>query len=192
MKSKPLSSATLDKRLLAVEARLAAIERDAQRAAAGQPPAASGAAAPAAAATPIDDEAQRFFVLTGLRQQLGPGAGGVAYGGLWRKPDGGELRWQIGRTQADVQTGLDWATLAPRLAALGHPVRLALLQALLAGPQQTTALAALPGLGTTGQLYHHLRELQAANWLHSPQRGVYALRDERLIPLLAVLTAAHS
>ena len=49
----------------------------------------------------------------------------------------------------------------------------------------------LERMGTSGQLYHHLRELEATGWLHSPQRGVYALRPERIVALMAMLTAAR-
>jgi DNA-binding transcriptional ArsR family regulator len=85
----------------------------------------------------------------------------------------------------------DCSDLAPRLVALGNPVRLSLLQALLQGVTAVADLAARPGMGSSGQLYHHLRELEAAGWLHSPVRGSYALRPERVIPLMAILTAAR-
>lgn len=85
----------------------------------------------------------------------------------------------------------DWSELAPRLAALGHPIRLKLLQCLLQGISAVAKLATQPGMGTSGQLYHHLRELEAAGWLHVPQRGSYAVRPERVIPLMAMLAAAR-
>lgn len=132
----------------------------------------------------------RFWLLEALRAQLPPQGGAVVYGGIVHLP-AGPLEWQIGRAQGDL-LGADWPALAARLAALGHRVRLALLRALVEGPATVQALAALPGLGTTGQLYHHLRELESTGWVHSPERGRYAVPPERVVPLLAVLSAARS
>ncbi len=43
---------------------------------------------------------------------------------------------------------------------------------------------------TTGQIYHHLRLLTAAGWLHTTGRGRYEVPGTRVVPLLVVLTAA--
>ena len=86
----------------------------------------------------------------------------------------------------------DWEQLAPRLAALGHPVRLALLNAALAGTQEVGALAAAAGVGTTGQLYHHIRELTAAGWLMAERRGAWVVPEAQVAPLLALLGAAEA
>ena len=129
-------------------------------------------------------------MLEGLKRRLGPDQGGVVYAGRYRHPAGGEVQWQIGRPQPALLDE-DWADLAPRLAALGHPVRLQLLQQLLLGTSAVADLAAQPGMGTSGQLYHHLKELESAGWVHGPQRGHYALRPERIVALMAVLAAAR-
>jgi DNA-binding transcriptional ArsR family regulator len=86
----------------------------------------------------------------------------------------------------------DWAPAAERLTALAHPVRLALLQAVLRGIDTATELAGVEGLGTSGQLYHHLRQLVAAGWLRSPARGRYEVPAGRVVPLLVVLAAGMS
>jgi DNA-binding transcriptional ArsR family regulator len=176
-----MDSSALAKRLKKIEARLAALE-------------APGDGATAAARTTgtraAPGDASPLWVLDGLRQRLAPDQGAVIYAGRYRHPAGGELQWQIGRPQQALLDE-DWSDLAPRLAALGSPVRLRLLQALLQGVSAVSDLAARPGMGTSGQLYHHLRELEAAGWLHSPQRGSYALRPERVIPLMALLAAAR-
>jgi hypothetical protein len=44
---------------------------------------------------------------------------------------------------------------------------------------------------TTGQLYHHLRQLVAAGWLRTSLRGRYAVPADRIVPLLALLAAAR-
>lgn len=85
-----------------------------------------------------------------------------------------------------------WEPLAPSLAALGHPVRLTLLRAALDGQREVGALAAAAGVGTTGQLYHHLRELSATGWLQAERRGAWAVPEARVAPLLALLGAAEA
>ena len=76
------------------------------------------------------------------------------------------------------------------MKALGHPVRLRLIEATLQGPRTVRELATLDGLGTSGQLYHHLRLLTDTGWLHCPRRGQYAITEERAERVrLAVATA---
>lgn len=52
-------------------------------------------------------------------------------------------------------------------------------------------LSGLDGVGTTGQVYHHLRLLTGAGWLRATARGHYAVPPHRVLPLLAVLAAAR-
>ncbi|WBB56732.1 helix-turn-helix domain-containing protein [Verrucosispora sp. WMMD573] len=130
-----------------------------------------------------------FWALDGLKQRLaGDGAGGVLYTGTVRL-DGQHYDWQYGRGVEDLLAD-DWADLPAVLSALAHPVRLRLLREILGGRQATAELAGIEDLGTTGQLHHHLRQLTAAGWLRSVGRGRYAIPAERVVSLLAILTAA--
>ncbi len=104
-----------------------------------------------------------FWALEGLRQQLTDigeaGAdGGVLYTGSVRLPTGEQYGWQYGALTEALLDG-DWADAADSFAALGHPVRLRLLREILGGLRTAAELAALDGAGTTGQIYHHLRQL---------------------------------
>lgn len=83
----------------------------------------------------------------------------------------------------------DWTEWAGALAALGNPVRLTLLQQILRGTSTVSGLSEVQGLGTSGQIYHHLRQLTAEGWLHSPSRGVFAVPPSRVVALLAILVA---
>jgi hypothetical protein len=71
--------------------------------------------------------------------------------------------------QGNFQAGL----VASRwdISGVAHPVRLQLLQALLSGAQTKAALEQLEGIGTTGQLYHHLKALEEGGWVRSLIRG---------------------
>jgi hypothetical protein len=83
----------------------------------------------------------------------------------------------------------NWTQWATTLAALGNPVRLLLLQQIVKGTNTVGALAEVDGLGTSGQIYHHLRQLTAEGWLHSPSRGIFALPPSRVVALLEILVA---
>ncbi|NED78968.1 helix-turn-helix transcriptional regulator [Streptomyces sp. SID11233] len=150
-----------------------------------------------------------FWALEGLKQELsGAGAadGGVLYTGAVRLPTGERYEWQYGALTEQLLgagadgpdgglgeaagPGADWSDAAESLAALGHPVRLRLLREILGGRRTAAELAALDETGTTGQIYHHLRQLTGAGWLHTTGRGRYEVPGVRVVPLLVVLTAA--
>jgi hypothetical protein len=130
-----------------------------------------------------------FWALDGLRARTGdPGA--VLFTGIIRLPGGERYEWQQAHP-VDQQLADDWSQAAAVLAALAHPVRLLLLHEILLGARTTAELSGHERLGTTGQLYHHLRQLVAAGWLRSTHRGQYAVPPERIVPLLTVLAAAR-
>ncbi|MBU4214719.1 MAG: helix-turn-helix domain-containing protein [Actinobacteria bacterium] len=131
--------------------------------------------------------ADPLWALNGIEARVPQGA--VLYVGSVRTPSGKTLRWQYGEPASDV-FDREWADLALQLTALASPVRLRILQAVLRGVTTATALVEELGAGTSGQAYHHLRELTAAGWLVSPRRGVFEMPPARVVPLLAILVAA--
>ena len=133
-----------------------------------------------------------YWVLGGLRERVDE-EGGVVVAGRVRLPTGERFEWQWGRPTGYLfgDEAVDWADLAPAVSALAHPVRLRLLRRVLEGAHTTAELADDEALGTTGQLYHHLRQLSAAGWLRSTGRGRYAVPGERVVPLLTMLVAAQ-
>ncbi|MGY2081282.1 hypothetical protein [Modestobacter sp. SYSU DS0657] len=167
-----------DERLTRIEERLTALER--RRSAPPGPD--------------LPDE-ERFWLLAGLAGDAAELPGGaVAYGGQVRLPGGEEYAWQRTHAAEELRTAepADDDALAATLSALAHPVRLRLLREVLNGHATTASLAALPGLGTTGQLHHHLRQLTAAGWLRTTGRGTYGVPAERVVPLHVVLAAVAS
>ncbi|MFC9702714.1 ArsR/SmtB family transcription factor [Streptomyces sp. NPDC056943] len=136
-----------------------------------------------------------FWALEGLKADLaGAGErgedGGVLFTGSVRLPTDERYEWQFG---ALTERLLDeeWAETADSFAALGHPVRLRLLREILGGRRTAAELAELAEIGTTGQIYHHLRQLTGAGWLHTTGRGRYEVPAARVVPLLVMLTAAR-
>jgi hypothetical protein len=130
-----------------------------------------------------------YWAVGGVRERTGDD-GGVLLAGSVRLPTGERYEWQWGRP-TDAVLDVDWADLAPALAALAHPVRLRLLRRVLGGAHSTAELADDDALGTTGQLYHHLRQLAAAGWLRATGRGRYAVPAERVVPLLVMAMGAQ-
>ncbi|MGY0025093.1 ArsR family transcriptional regulator [Streptomyces sp. cg35] len=160
----------LERRVAELERRLDALE--------------SGAAAPTVAGG-------TFWALDGLKEQLADVAsGGVLFTGAVRLPGDKEYEWQYAAV-TDELLASDWTDVADAFAALGNGLRLRLLREVLGGRASATELAELDDVGTSGQIYHHLRQLTAAGWLRSAGRGRYEVPAGRVVPLLVALTAAR-
>lgn len=136
----------------------------------------------------LDDD-ERFWALGGLKERAA-GRSVVLFTGHVHLEGTPVYEWQQG-AEVDALLADEVDRAASALAALGHPVRLRLLQAVVQGRTAATELGSMEGLGTSGQLYHHLRELQAAGWLRSASRGRYAVPPARVVPLLTILAAAQ-
>lgn len=130
-----------------------------------------------------------FWALEGLRERTTEEAGRVLFAGTAGIPDGRRYEWQETQLVGPLLEG-DWAGAAGAFAALGHPVRVQLLREVLLGRASTAELVELDTLGTSGQVYHHLRQLTAAGWLRAASRGRWEVPAERVIPLLVAVAAA--
>ncbi|HEY7488404.1 MAG TPA: winged helix-turn-helix domain-containing protein [Streptosporangiaceae bacterium] len=134
-------------------------------------------------------DADTFWALEGLKDRA-PESGAVLFTGTVELPTGERYEWQQGHPAADLLAD-DWSQAAAALTALAHPVRLLLLREVVHGARTAAELSAHERLGTTGQLYHHLRQLVSAGWLRTTARGQYAVPGERVIPLLTMLAATR-
>src|SRR5699024_9475519 len=124
------------------------------------------------------------LALHGLVDHLGDG---VTYTG-YTTPPGGEapVGWQVGMSGQGLQE-IDFAESAGCLAALGHPVRIQLLQATYEGTTTVAELARDERFGTSGQIYHHVHALAGAGWLESARRGHWRVPATRIVPPLTLL-----
>src|SRR5262252_5654851 len=116
-------------------------------------------------------------------------AGSLLYAGRATTPGGGDLIWQAEHPLPGVLAE-GWEDAAAVLAALGNPVRLEIIRRLLMGGETVQELQEIPGLGTTGQLYHHLRDLQAAGLVTQRRRGRYGVAADKVVPALIIIAAA--
>ena len=165
-----------DDRLAALERRVTDLERRLT-----SPP-----ADPPTAATP---DPEVFWALEGLASRVSePGA--VMITGQVTLPDGRAARWQEAAGTADLLDG-DWSQHVAALAALAHPARIRLLREVLHGATTAADLMRIDSMGTSGQVYHHLRQLVAAGWLHTVGGGRYEVPVARIVPLLTTLLGAR-
>lgn len=177
---------SLNDRVSQLESRV----RDLERARAGSKQDPGETVAPQSGAVGPDDN-ETFWALNGLVEQMGP-SGGVAYTGHVTPPGSDSpVSWQMGLAAAELED-VDFSGAAEILSAVGHPVRLSLLQAIYEGKTTTAQLGADERFGTTGQIYHHLHALSGAGWLENARRGHWRIPAQRIIPLLTlVLIGTH-
>lgn len=124
---------------------------------------------------------------TELLGRVGAGPGAVVFAGAGQV-GGDTVSWQRERGWDEVRARVD-DTTARVLGALGNIVRLRIVSVLLAGPATTAQLTQRLDQPSSGQLFHHLRELIAAGLVHQPVRGTYAIRHQNVIALLALFSA---
>jgi DNA-binding HxlR family transcriptional regulator len=137
--------------------------------------------------TPVD----RDWILEGLRARLPArarerGPGRLGYAGIVQTPGGARYHWR-GEHAVDRLLDAEWSEMARAFGALGHRVRLDIMRALIRGVNDVRELQKQPGLGTSGQLYHHLRELQAAGWVRQQERSRYLVVPDRVVAVLLMV-----
>jgi DNA gyrase subunit B len=86
---------------------------------------------------------------------------------------------------------VDGDKVAKVLGALAHKQRLDILRGVVQEPLTGAELVDRLNMGTTGQLYHHIKALQGADLLIQEERGgAYSVPGHRALPLLLLLAAA--
>jgi Helix-turn-helix domain len=134
-------------------------------------------------------DAGDFWALSELQRRM-PDGGAILFTGDVTLGSGEHWSWQQGVGARSILES-DWHAAFPALSALDHPVRLTILQAVMQGTTTVAELTEVEGLGTTGQVYHHLRALVAGGWLATSRRGHYAVPGHRVVPLLVIITAGR-
>jgi DNA gyrase subunit B len=115
--------------------------------------------------------------------------GGVYYSGQFHNGQS-HYRWEPQERGVDQLLKLDGDKAAKILAALGHEMRLDILRTVLQEPLTGPELVERLNMGTTGQLYHHLKALAGADLLVQEERGgKYAIPGHRVLPLLLLFAA---
>lgn len=116
--------------------------------------------------------------------------GGVFYSGHFRGEQW-RYKWEPQARHVSQLLELDGEKAAKVLAALGHKQRLDILRSVIKEPLTGAEIVDRLSMGTTGQLYHHIKALLGADLLVQEERGGrYSLPSHRTLPLLLLLAAA--
>ena len=115
--------------------------------------------------------------------------GGVYFSGQYRGAFS-QYRWEPQERRISQLLDLDGDKAAKVLSVLGHRQRLDILRAVMHQPLTGAELVERLNMGTTGQLYHHIKALLGADLLVQEERGgTYSLPERRALPLLLLLAS---
>ena len=175
----------LERRLAAIEARLAALEEHAPKETAATPPTAL------IGTKQVDDTADTYWALTELssRNNTADNTGAVMFAGHVTTSEQ-EAIYQWTRP-TDFFLTTSWDDPMTRLTALAHPVRGTILRTLLDAPATAAQLAEKNVVTSTGTAYHHLNALMAAGWISKKPTGDFSIRVSRIVPLLTILACCE-
>ncbi|AIQ39418.1 ATP-binding protein [Paenibacillus sp. FSL R7-0297] len=124
-------------------------------------------------------------------EQSGAGPGSVFYSGHARL-NGQSYRWEPQERPMEQLLEVNNEKSAKVLAALSNRQRLDILKSVIQEPLTGIELVERLGMGTTGQLYHHLKALTGADLLVQESGGRYAFPSHRLLPFLLLLASVST
>ena len=172
----------LERRLAAIEARLAVLEEHVPKETAATLPTGT---------KQVDDSADTYWALTelSLRNNTADNTGAVMFAGHVTTSEQ-EAMYQWTRP-TDFFLATSWDDPMTRLTALAHPVRGTILRTLLDAPATAAQLAENNVVTSTGTAYHHLNALMAAGWISKKPTGEFSIRISRIVPLLTILACCE-
>lgn len=116
-------------------------------------------------------------------------SGLVTYLGVYTS-GGRQSNWIRNAVPADKLLSLIGSGVASKvLACIGNANRLAILLEILRGPKTVAMLVEKCGFGSTGQVYHHMKPLLAADVVveDEHQKGVYVIQPHRVQGIIMLL-----
>ena len=172
----------LERRLAAIEARLAVLEEHVPKETAATLPTGT---------KQVDDSADTYWALTelSLRNNTADNTGAVMFAGHVTTSEQ-EATYQWTRP-TDFFLATSWDDPMTRLTALAHPVRGTILRTLLDAPATAAQLAEKNVVTSTGTAYHHLNALMSAGWISKKPTGEFSIRTSRIVPLLTILACCE-
>ena len=172
----------LERRLAAIEARLAVLEEHVPKETAATLPTGT---------KQVDDSADTYWALTelSLRNNTADNTGAVMFAGHVTTSEQ-EAMYQWTRP-TDFFLATSWDDPMTRLTALAHPVRGTILRTLLDAPTTAAQLAENNVVTSTGTAYHHLNALMSAGWISKKPTGEFSIRVSRIVPLLTILACCE-
>ncbi len=119
--------------------------------------------------------------------------GSVAYTGMFNTRDvDGERQsfWAMTANTDDLLALNDNRLVEKVLSSVGNSQRLSILLALLKSPLTAAQLVEALGANTTGQIYHHLKPLVAADIIKE-EKGTYAVIPHRVQGIIMLLAGVR-
>ena len=116
-------------------------------------------------------------------------SGLVTYLGVYNS-GGRQSNWIRNSVPADELLSLIESGVASKvLACIGNTNRLSILLEILRGPKTVASLVEKCGFGSTGQVYHHLKPLLAADIVveDEHQKGVYIIQPHKVQGIIMLL-----
>lgn len=116
-------------------------------------------------------------------------SGLVTYLGVYNS-GGRQSNWIRNGIPADGLLSLIESGVAGKvLACIGNSNRLVMLLEILRGPKTVTSLVEKCGFGSTGQVYHHMKPLLAADIVveDEQQKGVYVIQPHKVQGIVMLL-----
>lgn len=113
----------------------------------------------------------------------------VTYFGVYNS-GGRQSNWIRNAVPADELLSLIESGIASKvLACIGNANRLAILLEILRGPKTVAMLVEKCGFGSTGQVYHHMKPLLAADVVveDEQQKGVYVIQPHKVQGIIMLL-----
>lgn len=113
----------------------------------------------------------------------------VTYLGVYNS-GGRQSNWIRNAIPADELLSLIESGVASKvLACIGNADRLAILLEILRGPKTVAKLVEKCGFGSTGQVYHHMKPLLAADVVveDKQQKGVYIIQPHKVQGIIMLL-----
>ena len=113
----------------------------------------------------------------------------VTYLGVYNS-GGRQSNWIQNSVSADdLLSHIESGLAGKVLACIGNVNRLAMLLEILRGPKTVATLVEKCGFGSTGQVYHHLKPLLAADIVveDERQKGVYVIRPHKVQGIIMLL-----
>ena len=116
-------------------------------------------------------------------------SGLVTYLGVYNS-GGRQSNWiQSSVSADDLLSHIESGLAGKVLACIGNVNRLAMLLQILRGPKTVATPVEKCGFGSTGQVYHHLKPLLAADIVveDERQKGVYVIRPHKVQGIIMLL-----
>lgn len=117
-------------------------------------------------------------------------SGLVTYLGVYNS-GGRQSNWIRNSVPTDELLALIESGVAGKvLACIGNSNRFAMLLEILRGPKTVVSLVKKCGFGSTGQVYHHMKPLLAADIVveDEQQKGVYVIQPHKVQGIIMLLT----